>query len=69
MKGEGEMDNSVYVAHGYENRKDYLNNLADEFGVPRKVVYSMASILGSNEDFDGLVTELEDCADMFQEED
>lgn len=63
------MDNSVYVAHGYENRKDYLNNLADEFGVPRKVVYSMASILGSNEDFDGLVTELEDCADMFQEED
>ena len=51
---------SIYQEQGFENRKDYLNSLADEFGVDRQTVYTMASMLGSSEDFDGLVTSLED---------
>ena len=51
---------SIYQEQGFENRKDYLNSLADEFGVDRQTVYTMASMLGSSEDFDGLVTSRED---------
>ena len=51
---------SIYTENGFKNRKDYLNNLADEFGVDVGTVYQLASILGADEDFDGLVTSLED---------
>ena len=51
---------SIYTDNGYKNRKDYLNNLADYFGVDVDTVYQLASILGADEDFDGLVTSLED---------
>jgi len=54
---------SIYKDEGYENRKDYLNHLADDFGIERDTVYSIASMLGSSEDFDGLVTALEDYAE------
>ena len=53
------MDN-IYQDHGYNNRKDYLNSLAEDFGLDTDVVYSLASVLGKIEDFDGLVTSLED---------
>ena len=56
---------SIYTENGYENRKDYLNNLADDMGIDRETVYQIASILGSSEDFDGLVTSLEDM-DFFE---
>ena len=55
---------NIYQEHGYENRKDYLNSLAEDFGIDVDVVYSMASMLGKSEDFDGLVTSLEDYADQ-----
>jgi len=51
---------SIYTDKGYENRTDYLNCLAEDYGVDKQTVYTMASILGSSEDFDGLVTNLED---------
>ena len=54
---------SVYTDNGFSSRKDYLNSLADDFGVDVKTVYDLASILGSEEDFDALVTELEDYCD------
>lgn len=53
---------SVYTDNGYENRIDYLNNLASEYG---QAVYSLASILGPSEDFDGLITSLEDYEGIF----
>ena len=49
-----------YEELGFKNRKDYLNDLADTHGIDEAVVYSLASILGESEDFDGLVTSLED---------
>jgi len=47
----------VYQQNGFTDRKDYLENLADEYG---DVVFDLAEILGESEDFDGLVTSLAD---------
>ena len=58
------IDQSIYIREGYLSRKDYLVSLADDFGIDETIVFALASMLGSNEDFDGLVTELEDMVDM-----
>jgi len=52
------MNNSIYIEKGYKNRKEYLESLCDEY--PRDAVYELANILGPIEDFDGLITTLED---------
>jgi len=41
-------------------RKEYLNGLAEDFGIDKHTVYTLASMLGENEDYDGLVVALED---------
>jgi hypothetical protein len=51
---------NIYTENGYKNRKDYLNQLAYEMGVDTETVFFMASTLGADEDFDGLITSLED---------
>ena len=51
---------NIYQEHGYDNRKDYLDSLAEDFDVDTQAVYALASVLGKIEDFDGLVTSLED---------
>ena len=56
---------TVYQEHGYETRRAYLEGLADDFGIPPSTVFALASMLGPNEDFDGLVTSLEDYAEEF----
>ena len=37
-------------------------NLCDEMGIEKSIVFSVASLLGKNEDFDGLITALQDLA-------
>ena len=49
-----------YTAHGYASRRDYLDALAEDYSIDRDTVYMMADVLGPTEDFDGLVTSLED---------
>lgn len=61
-------DNSIYEEEGYANRQEYLRGLAEEFGVSETTVFMMADVLGENEDFDGLVTELEDNYHLLQDE-
>ena len=51
---------TVYEINGFESRLDYLNDLADGMGINRPTVLALADLLGENEDFDGLVTSLED---------
>ena len=51
---------SEYQLNGYANRKEYLEELCEEYD--RTIVYMLADLLGSSEDFDGLVTSLEDYA-------
>lgn len=50
----------VYKEQGYEDREDYLRCLAEDFGISEDTVFTAADFLGPNEDFDGLVTSLED---------
>lgn len=54
----------IYKENGYENRTEYLENLASNYGVDITAVYSLADMLGPNEDFDGLVSGIEDYMDM-----
>ena len=50
----------AYLAAGFTCRRQYLGYLAEEFGVEPLTVFTMAHALGPSEDFDGLVTALED---------
>ena len=54
-----DLDRSVYQAHGFDNREAYLESLREDYG---GLVDILTSILPPSEDFDGLVTELEDAA-------
>lgn len=54
------MGKTIYEEAGFKDRKDYLTDLADQFGVDEYVVFSLADMMGESEDFDGLVSELED---------
>ena len=57
---------NAYTANGYKNRRDYLESLCEEY--PRSIVFALADLLGPTEDFDGLVTALEDAAeDMYED--
>ena len=49
---------SIYKENGFENRRDYLESLCEEYD--RDTVYALAEIFGPSEDFDGLITSLED---------
>ena len=51
---------SIYTENGYANRREYLDSLAEDFGIDNETVYALASVLGKSEDFDGLVSALED---------
>jgi hypothetical protein len=52
-----------YQLNGYANRREYLESLCEEYD--RLIVYSLASILGASEDFDGLLTSLEDYCEEY----
>jgi hypothetical protein len=52
---------NVYRESGYKDREEYLRSLAEDYGVEYEdVVKPLADVLGPNEDFDALVTYLED---------
>ena len=50
-----------YRDHGYADREDYLSCIAEDYGLDlEEVVRPIADLLGPTEDFDGLVSMLED---------
>jgi hypothetical protein len=51
-----------YLDYGAENRAEYLQMLSEDYDVDLDIVHAMADVLGPMEDFDGLVTSLEDMA-------
>ncbi len=51
---------SIYTDEGYKNRNEYLESLAEEYGISIENVRMAADMLGPDEDFDGLITTLED---------
>jgi len=58
------INEEVYTSNGYKDREDYLNSLADDRGVDRTAVDMIADMLGESEDFDGLVSALDDFEDF-----
>jgi len=53
---------TIYQEHGFNTRREYLESLADDFGLSKSEVFAIASLLGKSEDFDGLICTLEDRA-------
>jgi len=49
---------TIYTDKGYASRYDYLLQLCEKYCLERSIVFSVASLLGENEDFDELVTTL-----------
>lgn len=43
-----------------DNRDEYLDSMADEYGISRQIVAALADLLGEDEDFDGLIEALKD---------
>ena len=54
------LNENIYQQNGYADRDDYLTCLSEDYGISIEDVYSLAEMLGENEDFDGLVYALED---------
>jgi hypothetical protein len=55
-----------YQSSGFSDRADYLDSLRDEYG---GLVDLLTGILPASEDFDGLVTSLEDAMESGQYDD
>jgi hypothetical protein len=53
-----QLDNNIYVQNGYANREEYLDSLREEYGTD--IVNALITVLPASEDFDGLITTLED---------
>lgn len=51
---------NIYAEKGYSSREDYLYQLAEEYELDYDIVFSLADLLGANEDFDGLVNACQD---------
>lgn len=58
---------NIYQENGYKDRREYLQSMSEEFDVPIEAVMCLAEILGEDEDFDGLVSSLEDYEMMYGE--
>ena len=57
-------EDTIYIENGYKDRDDYLQSLSDEYGVSIETVYTLADVLGESEEFDGLISALEDAERM-----
>lgn len=51
---------TVYEENGFTSRKEYLKSLAEDYDMEYNTVVLLATTLGETEDFDGLLTALED---------
>jgi len=68
MSNMNDNNDNIYQQNGYESRDDYLQCLADDYGLPLDFVHNLAELLGENEIFDALISALEDAEDMFEVE-
>jgi len=51
---------TIWTRNGYDGRKHYLTCLSESMGIDLETVLNLAAVLGASEDFDGLITSLED---------
>lgn len=50
----------VYQKNGHANRYEYLQYVAESYGMDIESVCLMAGMLGEDEDFDGLINTIQD---------
>lgn len=55
---------SIYEENGCASRREYLDAMAEDYGQDRQTVYLLADLLGPNEDFDGLISNLEEMQEL-----
>ena len=56
----------IYWQNGFKNRREYLEYIADEYGIDTDIVISFSSILGEEEDFGYLLSVLNDYAEYIE---
>lgn len=57
---------NIYQEKGYNSRDHYLKCLSNDYGVPLDAVKELAELLGENEDYDGLVSAVQDAEEMYE---
>jgi hypothetical protein len=50
---------NLYKDNGYKSRTEYLKSLAEEFNISLSEVKMISELIGKEEDFDGLVSEIQ----------
>lgn len=58
----------VYQENGFKSREDYLMSLAKKYNTDIRLLHTLADIMGPEQDFDGLVTMLNDYGALINEE-
>lgn len=53
-----------YQEDGCDSREEYLRGIADQYGLQLDTVITLATLLGGEEDFDGLIGMAEDAEAM-----
>ena len=56
--------NDAYEACGYTNRHEYLESLAEDYGVPLHEIYAISETIGQDEDFGALILALQHFGSM-----
>lgn len=57
---------AIYLDNGYASRSHYLECLSEDYNVSLDTVEALADLYGPAEDFDGLVTALQDIEGVFE---
>lgn len=60
---------NIYQDNGYPSRIAYLKSVAEDYGVAEDAVFALADLLGPNEDFDGLISEVNELSERMMYED
>ena len=58
--GRSKVPETIYQENGYINRHDYLCSIAEDYGICMDVILAIADLLGPSEDFDGLISSIQD---------
>jgi len=59
-KGDIMKNKNIYKDNGYSDRNDYFVDLSLRFNIDLSSVYALSEVMGKDEDFDGLVSSLDD---------
>lgn len=51
---------SIYTDNGFANRREYFDSLSREFEIGTDMISTFADLLGPDEDFDGLVSQIQE---------